>query len=308
MEDIRLVTRYVSNSNEFSFNDYDYDMINNYRIPFYIKNIAGLHRVGTIYRYSKDMLTICTVEKIEKFFRENNPTVYIDRNKTSGMIYFYTESNWIFKVNIDEIDTSIYKNHVMTKALSKALSNAYISWDQYYMSIAQLVKSRSKDPVTQVGACIIMNNRVISTGYNGFPTGLSNLDFPWTKGNKDDTKNKYYYVVHAEMNAIFNYGGSIKDFRNSTLYVTFLPCPHCAKHMVQAGVKDVVYLAENNSNIPAKLSTAISKFILKKCNINYRKYDYEKDDNLKSIIFKMNSDNEKDFSSIEKCKKYIKKK
>ena len=234
MEDIRLVIRYVSNSNEFNFNDYDYAMINNYRIPFYIKNITGLHRVGTIYRYSKDMLTICTVEKIEKFFRENNPIVYIDRNKTSSMIYFYTESNWIFKVNIDEIDTSIYKNHVMTKALS----NAYISWDQYYMSIAQLVKSRSKDPVTQVGACIIMNNRVISTGYNGFPTGLSNLDFPWTKGNKDDTKNKHYYVVHAEMNAILS---AKKDITGSSIYVTLFPCNECAKAIIQSGIKKVVY-------------------------------------------------------------------
>lgn len=187
-------------------------------------------------------------------------------------------------------------------------SDGCISNESRAMAIAMANALMSKDPSTQVGACFVNSEgKIVSCGYNSPPNGWADEDFTWDKPDEEEY-NKYTYIVHAEMNAIFNYGGSIKDFRNSTLYVTFLPCPHCAKHMVQAGVKDVVYLAENNSNIPAKLSTAISKFIFKKCNINYRKYDYEKDDNLKSIIFKMNSENEKDFSSIEKCKKYIKKK
>ena len=113
-----------------------------------------------------------------------------------------------------------------------------IEWDQYFMAIANIVKSRSKDPVTKVGACIVKNNKIISTGYNGFPNGLDDNKYPWSKEDIDETKNKYYYVVHAELNAILNAEQSVKD---STIYVTLFPCNECAKAIIQSGIKKVIY-------------------------------------------------------------------
>lgn len=83
----------------------------------------------------------------------------------------------------------------------------YISWDEYFMGVAILASKRSKDPNTQVGACIVDNNNIIlSTGYNGFPFGCSDDDYPWCRDGEDT---KYSYVVHAELNAILNARGKI---------------------------------------------------------------------------------------------------
>ena len=113
-----------------------------------------------------------------------------------------------------------------------------LSWDQYYMAVAQIVRLRSKDPKTQVGAVIVKDHRILSTGYNGFPIGLSDKDYPWTKGSEDPTKNKYFYVVHAELNAILN---SDNPVNGSTLFVTKFPCNECVKAIIQAGIKRVIF-------------------------------------------------------------------
>ena len=161
----------------------------------------------------------------------------------------------------------------------------------------------SRDPSTQVGACFVdKNGNIMSCGYNSPPKGWDEDDFTWDKP-KEEQYNKYTYIVHAEMNALFNYNGLIKDFRESTLYVTFLPCPHCAKHMVQAGVKEVVYLAENNSNAFSKLSSSISKFIFKKCKVDYKKYEEIDKDNINLLLFRMKTEDEKDLAYFEKKKK-----
>ena len=114
----------------------------------------------------------------------------------------------------------------------------YISWDEYFMGVSLLAAKRSKDPNTQVGACIVDSNHVIlSTGYNGFPLGCSDDELPWARTGEDT---KYPYVVHAELNAILNSGG--KSLRDATIYVGLFPCNECAKAIIQSGIREVVYL------------------------------------------------------------------
>lgn len=116
----------------------------------------------------------------------------------------------------------------------------YISWDEYFMGVAQLSSMRSKDPNTQVGACIVSNdNKILSMGYNGFPVGCSDEEFPWDRDGEDDLDTKYPFVTHSELNAILNYrGGSLEGTK---LYVSLFPCNECAKAIIQAGIKTVVY-------------------------------------------------------------------
>ena len=116
----------------------------------------------------------------------------------------------------------------------------YISWDEYFMGVAKLSASRSKDPNTQVGCCIVsQDNKILSMGYNGFPIGCSDDMFPWVREGEDDLKTKYFYTVHSELNAILNYrGGSLEG---SKLYVSLFPCNECAKAIIQSGIKEVIY-------------------------------------------------------------------
>lgn len=118
----------------------------------------------------------------------------------------------------------------------------YISWDEYFMGVALLAAKRSKDPSTQVGACIVDNQkRILSTGYNGFPQGCSDDDFPWGREGKTE-ETKYPFVVHAELNAILNNRG--KNLQGSRLYVALFPCNECAKAIIQSGIKKVLYISD----------------------------------------------------------------
>lgn len=131
----------------------------------------------------------------------------------------------------------------------------YISWDEYFMGVALLAARRSKDPNTQVGACIVdSNNVILTTGYNGFPNGCSDDEFPWAR---EGEVTKYPYVVHAELNAILNASG--KSLRGSRLYVALFPCNECAKAIIQAGVGEVVYLSDKYADTPG---TKASKMML----------------------------------------------
>jgi len=124
----------------------------------------------------------------------------------------------------------------------------YISWDDYFMGVALLAAQRSKDPNTQVGACIVDGqNRILSTGYNGFPQGCSDDDFPWAREG-DATDTKYPYVVHAELNAILNSRG--KSLAGSKLYVALFPCNECAKAIIQSGISEVIYLSDKYKDTP----------------------------------------------------------
>lgn len=116
-----------------------------------------------------------------------------------------------------------------------------LNWDQYFMGIALLSAQRSKDPSTQVGACIVnQNQRIVGIGYNGFPYGCHDDDFPWQReGEPLDTK--YPYVVHAELNAILN---SSENLRGASLYVSLFPCNECAKAIIQSGIQELVYMSD----------------------------------------------------------------
>ena len=118
----------------------------------------------------------------------------------------------------------------------------YITWDEYFMGIAMLSARRSKDPSTQVGACIVNNrNKIMSVGYNGFPLGCSDDCFPWDRSG-DEYETKYPYVCHAELNAILNNGGS--SLEGCKIYVALFPCNECAKAIIQSGIKEVIYLSD----------------------------------------------------------------
>ena len=138
----------------------------------------------------------------------------------------------------------------------------YISWDEYFMGVAMLAARRSKDPSTQVGACIVsQDNIIISTGYNGMPKGCSDDEFPW---EREGAETKYPYVVHAELNAILNANG--RDLRGSKRYVALFPCNECAKAIIQSGVKEVVYLSDKYDGTPMNLA---SKRMLDAAGVKY---------------------------------------
>ena len=119
----------------------------------------------------------------------------------------------------------------------------YISWDDYFMGVAMLAAQRSKDPGTQVGACIVDGtNRILSTGYNGFPYGCSDDEYPWAREGESASDTKYPFVVHAELNAILNANG--KQLAGSRIYVGLVPCNECAKAIIQSGIREVIYLSD----------------------------------------------------------------
>ena len=140
----------------------------------------------------------------------------------------------------------------------------YISWDEYFMGIAVLSAMRSKDPHTQVGACIVNDqNKIMSVGYNGLPIGCSDDQFPWSReGSTLETK--YPYVCHAELNAILNNaGGSLNGCK---IYVALFPCNECAKAIIQSGIKEVVYLSDKYADSD---STIASKQMFDSAGVKY---------------------------------------
>jgi dCMP deaminase len=119
----------------------------------------------------------------------------------------------------------------------------YLSWDDYFMAVAFLTAKRSKDPNTQVGACIVDKNKcIIGLGYNGFPRGCSDDALPWAREGSSNLHTKYPFVCHAEVNAILNKCSA--DVNGATLYVALFPCNECAKLIIQAGIAEVVYTSD----------------------------------------------------------------
>lgn len=142
----------------------------------------------------------------------------------------------------------------------------YITWDEYFMGVAILASQRSKDPSTQVGACIIdEEKRILSTGYNGFPKGCSDDEFPWNR-DEAEGETKYQYVVHAELNAILNASG--KSLAGSTLYVGLFPCNECAKAIIQSGIKEIIFLSDKYHDTASMIA---SRKMLDSAGIAYRK-------------------------------------
>ena len=140
----------------------------------------------------------------------------------------------------------------------------YLLWDEYFMGIAELSAQRSKDPSTQVGACIVSeNNKILSVGYNGMPRDCSDDTFPWEReGSSLDTK--YFFVCHAELNAILNFrGGSLEGSR---IYTTLFPCNECAKAIIQSGIKEIIYLSDKYATAD---STLASKRMLSSAGVKF---------------------------------------
>ena len=146
----------------------------------------------------------------------------------------------------------------------------YISWDEYFMGVAMLSAQRSKDPSTQVGACIVsQDNKILSMGYNGLPIGCSDDDFPWEKTDETPDHNKYLYSTHSELNAILNYRGGSLD--GSKLYVTLFPCNECAKACIQAGIKTIIYADDKYAGTHGVVA---SKRMLDAAGVEYREYQF----------------------------------
>lgn len=143
----------------------------------------------------------------------------------------------------------------------------YINWDQYFMGVALLAAQRSKDPGSQVGACIVNgDNRILSVGYNGMPTGCEDDEMPWSREG-GFLESKYAFVCHAELNAILNNdGGSLKGAR---LYATLFPCNECAKAIIQCGIKEVIYLSDKYAESDAVVA---SKRMFRMAGVSLRQF------------------------------------
>ena len=144
----------------------------------------------------------------------------------------------------------------------------YLSWDEYFMAVAMLAGMRSKDPNTQVGACIVSDdNKILSMGYNGFPKGCSDDEFPWEREGDDPYNTKYFYSTHSELNAILNYrGGSLEGAK---IYVSLFPCNECAKAIIQSGIKTVIYDDDKYHDLP---SFAASRRMFDAAGVRYYRY------------------------------------
>ncbi|XP_046576255.1 deoxycytidylate deaminase-like isoform X2 [Haliotis rubra] len=143
----------------------------------------------------------------------------------------------------------------------------YIDWETYFMAMALVCAQRSKDPKTQVGACIVnKDKRLVGTGYNGMPDRCSDSKLPWGKG-EGLQQNKHFYVCHAEMNAILNRFSA--DLKGCKIYVTLFPCNNCTQMIIQSGIQEVVFLSDEKKN---KDEVKASKILLKMAKVHYRTY------------------------------------
>lgn len=144
----------------------------------------------------------------------------------------------------------------------------YIDWPEYFMATAFLAAKRSKDPSTQVGACIVNEDlKIVGVGYNGFPIGCGDDDFPWGKTSDDRLETKYMYVCHAEVNAVLNKNSA--DLKNCTIYVALFPCNECAKVIIQSRIKEVVYMSDKHAG---KVETIASKQLLNAAGVKYTQF------------------------------------
>ena len=179
----------------------------------------------------------------------------------------------------------------------------YISWSEYFMGIAFISSLRSKDPRTQVGACIVdTENHILSTGYNGAPLNLNDDDLPWNslgEENGDIMNIKNTFVCHAEANAIDNYNGNKEKLNNSAIYVTLFPCVECAKRIIQNKIKKVIFLKQYSS---LEQITA-ANYLFEKENVEVEKFDVEGLYNLSDSFLKKQND---DFPRIVYIKDKVK--
>lgn len=144
----------------------------------------------------------------------------------------------------------------------------YIGWDEYFMGIAIFSAQRSKDNNTQVGACIVNDEKkIVAVGYNGMPTGCNDDEMPWEREGETSLDTKYPFVCHAELNAILNRNSA--NLKGCTLYVTLFPCNECAKAIIQSGIKKVIYKSNKYADSE---STKASALLFRKCGVECEEY------------------------------------
>ena len=167
------------------------------------------------------------------------------------------EKNWLSEgefenvgCHSEEMSSEEGNTEVVMKSLAQTKRTDSLSWDEYFMASAFLSAMRSKDPHTQVGAVIVnpKTKRIVGVGYNGMPHGCSDDVLPWAKGQPLALDNKYMYVCHAEMNAVLNKNAA--DVEGCSIYVALFPCNECAKIIIQAGIKEVIYLSDKHGAKP----------------------------------------------------------
>ncbi|AAP56397.2 Bifunctional protein including dihydrofolate reductase and deoxycytidylate deaminase family domains [Mycoplasmoides gallisepticum CA06_2006.052-5-2P] len=232
-----------------------------------IRSEKELLELFKAYKDSQDILFIAGGKYIYEHYYQYADELIISRikNKYEGDVYLNLDLSNYFLMNVEENSKFTVEFWLKKSDNNKTNANV-ISWDEYFMMLANVSAMRSKDPSTQVGACIVNKKKyVIGLGYNGMPKGLDNI-FPWDRTNQDSAKTKYPYVVHAEINAILNTSTVIED---CTLYTNLFPCSNCAKTIVQSGIVEVVYEDNKYEHLP---DNKISTHILKSSNIKLRQH------------------------------------
>lgn len=123
-------------------------------------------------------------------------------------------------------------------------------WDKHFLDVARLVALRSKDPSTKTGCVITQDNRIVATGYNGFPQGVTDNPERYA-----DRELKYRLIVHCDTNAIYQAARSSVSLLGATMYLTGPPCNECSKGIIQSGIIRVVWPADNPfENDPATMA------------------------------------------------------
>lgn len=201
------------------------------------------------------------IEGLDKYVARGYYNGANSKKLENGDIIYYPAYTRFFLMEKKEESKPVISNKTKKR-------EDYISWEEYFMSIAKLSARRSKDPNTQVGCCIEKDKKILSMGYNGFPNGCSDDEFPWDAENEDPMNVKDHYVVHAEINAILNYPGSASHLHGSTIWVTLFPCNECTKAIIQAGIKRVVYLEYKEG-----LKTETSKRMMDAAGVEYYSFD-----------------------------------
>jgi len=170
--------------------------------------------------------------------------------------------------DLSEVAQNIMDLDLNNSERTSGKRSGYLSWEDYFMSVAILSAQRSKDPVTQVGACIIDSaNKIVGIGYNGMPHGCHDDDLPWGKSSPEYLENKHAYVCHAEMNAVMNCSlrGSLQECE---LYTVLFPCCDCAKIIIQSGLRKVCFMIDK----PNDKKMIASKRMFDLAGVCFRKY------------------------------------
>ncbi len=168
----------------------------------------------------------------------------------------------------------------------------YIGWDEYFMGVAILSAKRSKDPSTQVGACIVnAQKKIVGTGYNGFPIGCDDDELPWDREG-EFLETKYPYVCHAELNAILN--SISRDLHGCSIYVALFPCNECAKAIIQSGIREVVYLSDKYADTDI---VKASKRMFSQAGVSLRQLDLGG----RQLILNLTAEEDKENHTCQTC-------